>query len=103
MALPRHCLNDPSFLIVDEPTVGLDPLLRASLWELFRQLTAEGRSIIVTSHTMDDAAHCDRLAFIQEGRVVAQGSPSELRAATGDPDSNLEDAFLYFVRKGSVK
>lgn len=96
-------VHDPKLLVLDEPTVGLDPELRVSFWDHFRKLSGSGTTLILSSHTMDDAAHCDRLAFIQEGRVVAQGSPSELRAATGDPDSNLEDAFLYFVRKGSVK
>ena len=85
-------------LVLDEPTVGLDPELRAGFWDRFRDMASGGTTLILSSHTMDDAAHCDRLAFIQGGRVVAQGRPAELRAATGAADSTLEDAFLYFVR-----
>ncbi len=92
-------VHKPPLLLLDEPTVGLDPELRANFWEHFREWASEGRTLVISSHTMDDAAHCDRLAFIQEGKVVAEGSPRELRAATGKADASLEDAFLYFVRK----
>ena len=61
-------------------------------------MAASGTTLIISSHTMDDAAHCHRLAFIQEGRVVALGTPGELRKAAGD-DATLEDAFLHFVRQ----
>ena len=90
-------------LVLDEPTVGLDPELRASFWERFRSAAAAGDTIVISSHTMDDAAHCDRLAFIQEGRVIALGSPADLRAAVGTPDASLEDAFLHFVRHGGAR
>jgi len=92
----------PPLLVLDEPTVGLDPELRASFWERFRSAAAAGDTIVISSHTMDDAAHCDRLAFIQEGRVIALGSPAELRSAVGTPDASLEDAFLHFVRHGGA-
>ena len=87
-------------LVLDEPTVGLDPELRATFWEHFRSMASSGTTLIISSHTMDDAAHCHRLAFIQEGRVVALGNPGELRKATGRDDATLEDAFLHFVRQG---
>ena len=100
VSLAIALVHNPPLLLLDEPTVGLDPELRAAFWDHFRELAASGATIILSSHTMDDAAHCDQLAFIQEGRVVAQGSPAELRVATGGPEATLEDAFLHFVRVG---
>ena len=99
VSLAIALVHGPPLLVLDEPTVGLDPELRATFWEHFRRLSASGTTLVLSSHTMDDAGHCDRLAFIQEGRVIARGSPAELRAATGVADSTLEDAFLYFVRR----
>jgi ABC-2 type transport system ATP-binding protein len=87
-------------LVLDEPTVGLDPELRATFWEHFEGLTSGGTTIIISSHTMDDAAHCGELAFLRAGRVIARGSPAQLRQATGDEGATLEEAFLYFVRQG---
>ena len=89
----------PRLLFLDEPTVGVDPALRVTFWDFFKTLTDKGITIIVSSHTMDDAAHCDRLAFIRQGRIIADGIPDELRQATGKPGANLEDAFLYFVQR----
>ena len=100
VSLAIALVHSPSLLLLDEPTVGLDPELRAAFWDHFRQLASAGTTILISSHTMDDAAHCDRLAFLQTGKIIAQDSPAELRKATGQPDSTLEDAFLYFVRKG---
>ncbi|MBI2836253.1 MAG: ABC transporter ATP-binding protein [Chloroflexi bacterium] len=93
-------VHNPPILFLDEPTVGLDPELRVSFWEFFSTLTRQGTTLVISSHTMDDAAHCDRLGFIRDGKVIAEGSPAELRQATGNPEANLEDAFLYFVRRG---
>ena len=90
----------PQLLVLDEPTVGLDPELRATFWEQFRSMASSGTTLIISSHTMDDAAHCHRLAFIQQGHIVALGTPDELRAAVGSDDATLEDAFLHFVRQG---
>jgi len=92
-------VHDPPLLFLDEPTVGLDPELRATFWEHFSRLNQRGVTIVISSHTMDDAAHCDRLAFLRAGRVIAEGSPQELRLATGRADATLEDAFLYYVRR----
>ncbi len=94
-------VHDPPLIFLDEPTVGLDPDLRVHFWDYFKKLTAAGRTLIISSHTMDDAAHCDCLAFLREGKVIARGSPCDLAAATGDPKATLEDAFLYFIRKGA--
>ncbi len=96
-------VNNPPILFLDEPTVGLDPELRANFWEHFAGMTKAGRTLILSSHTMDDAAHCDYLGFLRDGRVIAQGSPAELKKATGNPSSSLEDAFLYFVHHEGAK
>jgi len=92
-------VHNPPLLFLDEPTVGLDPELRVTFWEYFSALTRQGATLIISSHTMDDAAHCDRLAFMRDGRVIALGSPDELRQATGHSQASLEDAFLHFVRR----
>ena len=79
--------------------VGLDPDVRAVFWERFRRMAESGTTIMVSSHTMDDATHCDRLAFLRDGKVIALDTPSALRAATGRPDASLEDAFIHFLRR----
>jgi ABC-2 type transport system ATP-binding protein len=96
-------VHQPPLLFLDEPTVGLDPELRVHFWEHFESLTRAGSTLIISSHTMDDAAHCQQLVFMREGKIIARGAPAELRAATGQPDATLEDAFLYFIRRGEVK
>jgi ABC-2 type transport system ATP-binding protein len=92
-------VHNPPLLFLDEPTVGLDPELRVTFWEYFTTLTRQGATLVISSHTMDDAAHCDRLAFMRDGKVIALGAPDELRQATGQAESSLEDAFLHFVRQ----
>jgi ABC-2 type transport system ATP-binding protein len=85
-------LGRPGLLILDEPTVGLDPVLRRDLWSLFHGLAADGASLLVSSHVMDEAARCDNLLFMREGRFLAEASPAQVLARTGAPD--LESAFL---------
>jgi ABC-2 type transport system ATP-binding protein len=85
-------LHQPELLILDEPTVGLDPVLRRGFWARFRALADSGKTLIVSSHIMDEAERCDQLAFLRDGRVLATGSPESLRQQTGC--QNLEDAFL---------
>ncbi|MFI5781306.1 ABC transporter ATP-binding protein [Nocardia sp. NPDC051570] len=85
----------PSVLVLDEPTVGLDPVLRRDLWNHFRELAATGTTLLVSSHVMDEADRCDRLLLMREGRLLADETPEELREATGA--TNLEDAFLELV------
>jgi ABC-2 type transport system ATP-binding protein len=85
-------LNRPDLLILDEPTVGLDPVLRRDLWSLFHGLAADGTSLLVSSHVMDEAARCDTLLFMREGRFLAEASPPEILKRTGTAD--LESAFL---------
>ncbi len=98
VSLACAIVHQPPLIFLDEPTVGLDPELRVHFWEYFENLTKSGRTLVISSHTFDDAAHCQRLAFLRLGRVVAQGTPAELRAATGNTGCSLEDAFLYFIR-----
>jgi ABC-2 type transport system ATP-binding protein len=95
-------VHQPELLFLDEPTVGLDPELRARFWDYFAELTGKGSTLIISSHTMDDAAHCDNLAFLRQGQVIAMGSPAVLTAATGIAGASLEDAFLHFIKKGEV-
>ncbi len=102
VSLACAIVHNPPLIFLDEPTVGLDPELRANFWDYFRGLTRRGSTLVISSHTMDDAAHCDRLAFLRLGKVIALGSPAELRAATGRADASLEDAFLYFIRHGEA-
>ena len=103
VSLACAIVHQPQLIFLDEPTVGLDPELRVHFWEYFTDLTKAGHTLVISSHTFDDAAHCQRLAFLRLGRVVAQGTPAELRAATGNKEASLEDAFLYFIRQDEVK
>lgn len=95
VSLAAALLGGPELLIMDEPTVGLDPVLRRSLWELFAQLAASGSTLIVSSHVMDEAARCDHLLLMREGAVIAAESPASLLARTGARD--IEGAFLRLV------
>ena len=90
-------LGKPELLVLDEPTVGLDPVLRDELWTLFRRLADRGVTLLVSSHVMDEAARCERLLLMREGRILADDTPDALRTATGTPD--LEQAFLRLVRE----
>lgn len=97
VSLAVAMLGSPELLVLDEPTVGLDPVLRAELWELFRGLSANGATIIVSSHVMDEALRCDRLILMRAGRIIADTTPDGLLAETGatDPDA----AFLTLIER----
>jgi ABC-2 type transport system ATP-binding protein len=88
-------LGEPDLLVLDEPTVGLDPVLRRELWQLFHRLADAGTAVFVSSHVMDEADRCDRLLLMREGAVIADGSPDEIRRRTGAGD--IEQAFLTLV------
>lgn len=88
----------PQLLVLDEPTVGLDPVLRVELWKQFHELASNGTTLLVSSHVMDEAEHCDRLLLMREGQLLAQLSPDELRTRTGE--QNLETAFLTLITMG---
>jgi len=95
VSLATALLNDPEVLVLDEPTVGLDPVLRRDLWETFHALAAHGTTLFVSSHVMDEASRCDSLVLLRDCRLVAALTPAELRARTGEED--LEAAFLRLV------
>jgi ABC-2 type transport system ATP-binding protein len=97
VSLAAALLGEPELLVLDEPTVGLDPLLRRDLWSLFHRLADEGTTLIVSSHVMDEAERCDRLLLLRDGRLIATGSPDELRARTGE--QGLDDVFLRLVEE----
>jgi ABC-2 type transport system ATP-binding protein len=98
VSLACALVHRPALMFLDEPTVGLDPELRVLFWEYFQQLTRQGTTIVISSHTMDDAARCDKLAFLRDGRVIASGTPEDLKGRTPAPGADLEAAFLYFAR-----
>jgi len=90
-------LGQPDLLVLDEPTVGLDPVLRRDLWAMFHRLAAAGTSLLVSSHVMDEAARCDDLLFMRQGRFLAMATPPEILARTGAAD--LESAFLTLASR----
>ncbi|MRS12363.1 MAG: ABC transporter ATP-binding protein [Actinobacteria bacterium] len=96
LSLATAILHEPELLILDEPTIGLDPLHRVDIWESFRKMAAAGTTLIVTTHVMDEAERCDRLAMIRDGVFIAIGSPAELKDRASA--ATLEDAFLHFAR-----
>jgi ABC-2 type transport system ATP-binding protein len=87
----------PEILVLDEPTVGLDPLLRRDLWTLFHRFTDEGKTLLVSSHMMEEADHCDELVLLREGAVLSKGSPAELRKEAGL--ENMDAVFISLVEK----
>ena len=93
-------LGEPDLLVLDEPTVGLDPVLRRDLWQLFAHLAAQGTAVLVSSHVMDEAERCDRLLLMREGRILAHDSPAAVKAAAGVDD--IESAFLALVREDAA-
>ncbi|MFP4323013.1 MAG: ABC transporter ATP-binding protein [Anaerolineales bacterium] len=95
VSLASVLVHNPDLILLDEPTVGIDPQLRAQFWENFRRMTARGVTLIVSSHVMDEAERCDRLGFVRAGQLLAEGSADDLRAQTGETD--LEAAFLAFA------
>jgi ABC-2 type transport system ATP-binding protein len=99
VSLASALLGAPDVLVLDEPTVGLDPVLRRDLWETFHGLAERGATLLVSSHVMDEAERCDELLLMREGRIVATGAPSELLARTRTDD--LEDAFLSLAEAGA--
>ena len=95
VSLATALIGRPAVLVLDEPTVGLDPLLRRELWQLFHRLAGEGATLLVSSHVMDEAARCDDLILLRSGRVLATGTPADLRARAGASD--LDQVFLRLI------
>ena len=98
--LATALLGSPEVLVLDEPTVGLDPVLRQELWTLFHQLADQGTTLLVSSHVMDEADRCDRLLLLRAGQLLADATPGELRDRTGAAD--LDDAFLRLINTTSA-
>ena len=97
LALATALLGKPELLILDEPTVGLDPLLRIELWNLFRLLAEQGKTLVLSSHAMDEADRCDTLLLLREGQILAQGSPAQLKSDTGKDE--MESVFISLVHE----
>ncbi|MEO6470985.1 MAG: ABC transporter ATP-binding protein [Aeromicrobium sp.] len=97
VSLAASLLADPEVYLLDEPTVGLDPILRRDLWQMFGGLSSQGKTLLVTSHVMDEAARCERVLLMREGKLVADATPDDLRAQTGEDD--LEQAFLVLAER----
>jgi ABC-2 type transport system ATP-binding protein len=97
VSLASALLGEPDVLVLDEPTVGLDPVLRRDLWNHFRRLARSGATLLVSSHVMDEAEHCDELLLMRDGELLATDSPDELRDRTGAHD--LEKAFLTLIEQ----
>ncbi len=97
LSLAVSLIHKPELLFLDEPTVGVDPELRTSFWEYFRDLTEDGVTVLLTTHYMDEASRCDRVGMIREGKLVAVGTPDQLKEKTNT--QSLEDAFLHYVRR----
>lgn len=101
VSLAAALLGTPELLVLDEPTVGLDPVLRKQLWQTFSDLAERGVTLIVSSHVMDEAERCDRLMLMREGRLIADGAPTAILANTGASD--IEAAFLALVEDETAK
>lgn len=97
VSLACTLIHDPCLLFLDEPTVGVDPELRFTFWDHFHTLKERGVTILITTHYMDEARRCNRIGFIRKGRIIAEGTPSDLLKKAGT--DSLEDAFVEFSRQ----
>ena len=96
-SLAAALLGEPEVLVLDEPTVGLDPLLRRDLWATFHRIAEAGSTLLVSTHVLDEADRCDELVLLQDGRVIATGAPAAVRAEAGAHD--LEEAFIRLAER----
>jgi ABC-2 type transport system ATP-binding protein len=99
VSLATAFLGEPELLVLDEPTVGLDPVLRETLWQLFRSLSERGATLLVSSHVMDEAARCDEVLLLRNGSLLTQATPQALAERTGTDD--LDQAFLRLIEERS--
>ncbi len=95
VSLSVALIGSPKLMVLDEPTIGLDPVLRDSLWKLFNKLKSQGTTLLISSHSMDEAERCNDLILIRSGNLIAHGTPSELKKHTGT--NTIEDIFLKLV------
>ncbi|MET0468580.1 MAG: ABC transporter ATP-binding protein, partial [Aeromicrobium sp.] len=100
VSLAAALIGNPDVYLLDEPTVGLDPVLRRDLWQLFAGLAERGRTLVVSSHVMDEAGRCDRVLLLREGRLIADTTPSGLRSDAGTDD--MEQAFLVLAERSAA-
>jgi len=98
LSLAMAILHKPPVLILDEPTVGIDPLLRKSVWDELYRMTGDGVTILITTHVMDEAEKCTHLSMMRAGVLLASGSPAEIQTKSGT--GSLEEAFLFYGREG---
>jgi ABC-2 type transport system ATP-binding protein len=97
VSLATALIGSPELLVLDEPTVGLDPVLRRDLWKTFNELAERGKTLLVSSHVMDEADHCQDLLLLREGTLVATGTPASVRQQSGKQD--LDEAFLALINE----
>ncbi len=101
VSLATALIGDPDLLILDEPTVGLDPVLRSDLWAAFNSLAEQGKTLLVSSHVMDEADRCHEIVLLREGKLVATGTPASVRKQSGKDD--LDEAFLALIKETPVE
>ncbi|MDA8228193.1 MAG: ABC transporter ATP-binding protein [Desulfitobacterium hafniense] len=101
VALACALMHNPQLLVLDEPTAGVDPVSRRVFWDIIRQLSKEGMTILVSTHYMDEADSCDYLGFVFYGRLIAFGSPVQMKEKEGR--ANLDDLFIYYVEREAVE
>jgi ABC-2 type transport system ATP-binding protein len=100
LALACSVMHEPDILFLDEPTSGVDPVTRREFWSHINGLVERGVTVMVTTHFMDEAEYCDRIGLVYRGRLIAQGTPDELKSQTatpGDPDPSMEEAFISLI------
>lgn len=100
LALGTAIIHEPPLVFLDEPTGGVDPVARRKFWDMLYEMAAQGTTLFVTTHYMDEAEYCNTLAFIHEGRIIARGSPREIKAGfveSGRPRPTLDDVFVSLV------
>ncbi|MEK7752020.1 MAG: ABC transporter ATP-binding protein, partial [Acidobacteriota bacterium] len=101
LALGCAILHEPPILFLDEPTSGVDPIARRMFWDLIYQLSAQGRTVFVSTHYMDEAEYCHRLALMYRGKVVALGSPAELKQSAGL--ATMEEVFVSVIEREEAR
>jgi ABC-2 type transport system ATP-binding protein len=97
LSLAAALIGDPAVIVLDEPTVGIDPVLRELFWQEFYRLKSLGRTIIITTHVMDEAEKCDRLILLRDGCIIEDATPGQLKAMT--PEHTVEAAFIASAKR----